>query len=91
MNGIKGMKKIITIFGFLISMNLWGQQKIEITESDYNNKSVEMADKFREDGKIYVVVGVMAIILTGLILYIFSIDRRLQQMERAENDQKQNY
>jgi len=90
MNGIKGMKKIITIFGLLISMNLWGQQKIEITESDYNNKSVEMADKFREDGKIYVVVGVMAIILTGLILYIFSIDRRLQQMERAENDQEQN-
>lgn len=91
MIGIKGVKKIIILLGLLISMNLWGQQKIKLTEGDYNNKSVEMADKFREDGKIYVVVGVMAIILTGLILYIFSIDRRLQQMERAENDQKQNY
>ena len=88
MIGIKGMKKIITILGLLISMNLWGQQKIEITESDYNNKSVEMADKFREDGKIYVVVGVLAIIITGMIVYIFVIDRRLQQMEKAENNQK---
>ena len=69
-------------------MNLWGQQKIKLTEGDYNNKSVDMADKFREDGKIYVVVGVLAIILTGMILYIFFIDRRLQQMEKLENNQK---
>jgi len=85
---IKGVKKIIIILGLLISMNLWGQQKIKISEGDYNNKSVEMADKFREDGKIYVVVGVLAIILTGMILYIFFIDRRLQQMEKLENNQK---
>ncbi|MCZ6521848.1 MAG: CcmD family protein [Bacteroidetes bacterium] len=85
---IKGVKKIIIILGLLISMNLWGQQKIKISEGDYNNKSVDMADKFREDGKIYVVVGVLAIILTGMILYIFFIDRRLQQMEKLENNQK---
>jgi len=85
---IKGVKKIIIILGLLISMNLWGQQKIKLTEGDYNNKSVDMADKFREDGKIYVVVGVLAIILTGMILYIFFIDRRLQQMEKLENNQK---
>ena len=84
---IKGVKKIIIILGLLISMNLWGQQKIKLTEGDYNNKSVDMADKFREDGKIYVVVGVLAIILTGMILYIFFIDRRLQQMEKLENNQ----
>jgi hypothetical protein len=42
----------------------------------------EMADIMRSNGKIYVVVAVLATILTGLILYLVSLDRRIRRMER---------
>lgn len=43
---------------------------------------VEMADTLRSSGKIYVVVAVICVILIALILYLFSIDRRLRKMEK---------
>ncbi len=46
---------------------------------------VEMADTFRDNGKIYVVVGVIAIIFIGLIVYLITLDRRLSKMEKEEN------
>jgi len=48
------------------------------------DKSVEMADIMRSSGKIYVVVAVIAIIFTGLAIYLFSIDRRLKKIEREK-------
>jgi uncharacterized membrane protein len=42
----------------------------------------EMADIMRSNGKIYVVVAVLATILAGLILYLVSLDRRIRRMER---------
>jgi CcmD family protein len=43
---------------------------------------VEMADAMRSSGKIYVVITVIAIIFTGLAIYLFSIDRRLKKLEK---------
>jgi len=43
---------------------------------------VEMADTLRSNGKIYVVVAVMATILTGLIVYLLRIDRRVSRLEK---------
>jgi hypothetical protein len=45
----------------------------------------EMADLMRSNGKIYVVVAVLATILAGLILYLVSLDRRISKMERESN------
>jgi hypothetical protein len=42
---------------------------------------VEMADIFRQEGKIYVVVGIAGAVLLGFFLYLFSIERRLAKME----------
>lgn len=42
---------------------------------------VEMADSLRASGKIYVVVAVIAIIFLGLIIYLFSLDRRIKKIE----------
>jgi CcmD family protein len=47
-------------------------------------QDVEMADMMHENGKIYVVVGVIAIIFVGLVVYLVSIDRRLTKMEKEE-------
>ena len=47
-------------------------------------QTVEMADRMRADGKIYVVVAVLTTILAGLLLYVFALDRRITRMERDE-------
>ena len=41
-----------------------------------------MADLMRENGKIYVVVAVLAIIFTGIIVYLISIDRKANKLDR---------
>ncbi|MFI5219452.1 MAG: CcmD family protein [Bacteroidia bacterium] len=43
---------------------------------------IEMADKFRADGKIYVVVGVITIVFTGIVLYLINIDRKISKLEK---------
>ncbi len=47
-------------------------------------QTVEMADGMRAEGKIYVVVAVLATILAGLLLYVYALDRRITRMERDE-------
>lgn len=42
----------------------------------------EMADVMRENGKIYVVVAVVAIIFVGIVAYLISIDRKLRKLEK---------
>lgn len=44
---------------------------------------VEMADKMRADGKIYVVVAVILTILIGLILYLVRLDRKISKLEQS--------
>jgi uncharacterized transporter YbjL len=43
--------------------------------------SPDMADAFRRDGKIYVVIAVMAIIFICLIGYLVYIDIKLKKLE----------
>jgi len=52
-------------------------------------QDAEMADAFRADGKIYVVVAIILIVLTGLIVYLFLVDRKLNRLERMINNKKQ--
>ena len=42
--------------------------------SFFLNIQVEMADAFRSDGKIYVVVLVALIILVGIFFYLFRVN-----------------
>ena len=44
--------------------------------------SVEMADIMRSNGKIYVVVAVIAIIFIGLMTYLYRIDQRVKKLEK---------
>jgi CcmD family protein len=45
--------------------------------------TVEMADSFRADGKIYVVVAVVAVILFGIFFYLFRTERKLDKIEKT--------
>lgn len=45
-------------------------------------QDVEMADVMRENGKIYVVVGVICIIFIGMFAYLIWQDRKLSKLEK---------
>lgn len=46
----------------------------------------EMADALRQDGKIYVVVAVIVVILVGVLAYLVSIDRKVSRLEKELRD-----
>jgi ABC-type amino acid transport system permease subunit len=75
------MKKWLMIFFFVISVHVAAQEKIEITETDYQNNRVDMADTMRSEGKIYVVVGIIAIIMGGILLYVINTERKIAKLE----------
>ena len=43
---------------------------------------IEMADQFRADGKIYVVIAVVLLILVGIFIYLFSLDKKVTRLEK---------
>lgn len=42
----------------------------------------EMADALRQNGKIYVVVAVITVVLAGLLFFLISLDRKLSRLEK---------
>ena len=50
--------------------------------SFFLNIQVEMADAFRSDGKIYVVVLVALIILVGIFFYLFRIEGKIKDLNK---------
>ena len=47
-----------------------------------DSQHVEMADQLRANGKIYVVVAVLIVILGGLFLYVMRLDRKISRLEK---------
>ncbi|HRP90293.1 MAG TPA: CcmD family protein [Edaphocola sp.] len=44
-----------------------------------------MADKLRTDGKIYVVIVVILTIFIGIVIYLFSLDKKISKIEKENN------
>jgi CcmD family protein len=76
------MKKFLTIALLLFSLSALAQEKIPVSEADYSNNSVEMADRMRADGKIYVLVGIITIIFIGITVYVVNTDRKISKIEK---------
>ena len=49
------------------------------------DNQVEMADNFRSNGKIYVVVAVVLTIFAGIIFYLIRLDRKISKIEKDNN------
>lgn len=64
-------KKIILLFTLLMTSVISVAQE-----------KTEMADTMRSNGRIYVVVAVVVTILTGLILYVVRLDRKMSRLEK---------
>lgn len=79
------MKNLIFIIFLSLSLNVNAQDKKEIKQSDYTNSGVEMADGLRQEGKIYVLTGIILVILAGMITYLVTIDRKVSTLEKNIN------
>ncbi len=44
--------------------------------------SEEMADVMRSNGKIFVVIGVIGIILVGILIFLMMIDKKVRILEK---------
>ena len=69
-------KRITLAFSFILSFAASAQNE------------VAMADVMRDNGKIYVVVAIVAIIFAGIVVYLISIDRKTARLQRQLDDMK---
>lgn len=69
---------------FLLRYALLAAGMFQSLLSAAQQKEVEMADTMRSNGKIYIVVAVCLTILTGLFLYVMSIDHKIKKMEQGK-------
>ena len=77
------MKKLIVFVLLFACLQGFPQENYEGPE----NTRVEMADQFRSDGKIYVVVAVLGTILAGILFYTVMLDRRVARLERESDEE----
>lgn len=56
-----------------------------ISLSAFAQDDVEMADVMRSNGKIYVVVAVMTIVFVGLFIYLITLNKKVERLEKQIN------
>jgi CcmD family protein len=84
------LKRIIFIISLLFCTEGQAQDsgKIKIDQKDYQNSEVEMADQFRADGKIYIVLAVVLIILGGMFGYLFILEKNIRALRKLAEEQE---
>lgn len=53
-----------------------------MVEANSDASEIEMADQLRADGKIYIVVGCVLVVLAGMVFYLISIDKKVSRLEK---------
>ena len=66
-------QKILFLFFYFVAFYSFAQEQ---------TTKIEMADSLRESGKIYVVIGVLITIFTGIIIFLINMDRKLSRLEK---------
>lgn len=64
-----------------IIVRITGLVLLIITNVGVAQTEVEMADTMRSEGKIYVIVAIVLIVLAGLVVYLFMLDRKVKNLE----------
>lgn len=71
------MQKILNFITLLlISISTFAQD---------GSNDIEMADVMRSNGKIYIVVAVLAFIFAGIVVYLINLDRKISKIEKRIN------
>jgi hypothetical protein len=69
--------------------NILGIALLFVSAVAYGQANPEMADVMRSEGKIYVVVGIILIVLTGLVAYLVILDRKVKKLENLLGERNQ--
>lgn len=72
------MKKLMSFCFLMLAM-------ISIANAENN---IEMAEGLYSSGKIYVVVACLAIIVLGIFIYLFTLDKRIKKVENNFQEKK---
>lgn len=68
------IKKVLGLIFICVSLFSQAQQMVM-------NSEPQMADGFRADGKIYVVISVIALIFLALVCFLIYIERQVKRIE----------
>jgi len=68
--------------------NILGTVLLLISLTSQAQSEVEMADGMRAEGKIYVVVAIILIVLGGLVAYLALLDRKVKKLENLLTNKK---
>ena len=49
-------------------------------------ETIDMADTFRAEGKIYVVVAILSIVFAGIVMYLIRLDRKISRLEKEQSN-----
>ncbi len=63
--------------GFIIACCL-----LNVAAMAQNSPTDDPNDFMRSNGKIYVVVAVAAVIITGLFIYLLNLERKIKKLEK---------
>jgi CcmD family protein len=69
----------LRVFFFMFGMMMTGWV---LAQDSLKNEKPQMAEGMRANGKIYVVVAVLLIILTGIFIYLIRLDRKMSRLEK---------
>ena len=72
------MDKLIKRTGFMLACCLLNIAAM----AQGANTNDDGTDFMRSNGKIYVVITIAAIIITGLFLYLLNLERKIKKLER---------
>lgn len=88
------MYKFLKITLLLVGMALvnvpisYAQEKQKITNTDYANNEVPMADVMRSNGKIYIVVATVVALFAGIVIYLVLLDKKIGKLEEKFEEEQ---
>ena len=68
------MKKLISLITLIVF----------VVQQTNAQQQIEMADAFRADGKIYVVVGILSLVFTGIVLFLIRLEMKVSKLEKEQ-------
>ena len=68
------MKKLISLIALILF----------VAQQTNAQQQIEMADAFRADGKIYVVVGILSLVFTGIVLFLIRLEMKVSKLEKEQ-------
>ncbi|MEI8136256.1 MAG: CcmD family protein [Bacteroidota bacterium] len=70
------IKRILSLMFLLSAMFSSAQEEVS---------GLQMADTFRSNGKIYVVITVIAMIFAALVIFLIALERKVNKLEKQIN------